>query len=309
MNKKDRILVLGANGMVGRSLVTKLKSLKYTDIHTPPSSQLDLRDQVATRSHFNYFKPEYVFFLSAKVGGIMANIQEPATFAIDNLNMQNNVISSAHDIGVKKLLFIGSTCIYPANCPQPIKEEYLMTGPVEETNFAYAVAKIAGLKLCQAYRRQYKDNFISVMPCNLYGPHDNFDPVRSHVMSAMIRRFVEAKKNDVAAVTCFGDGSAMREFLYVDDAADGMLHLMLNYNEEQHINLGTGLDCTIKELAETVARVVGYTGDILWDTSKPNGMLRKVTDATRLHAAGWHHKVSLEDGIRKTYNWYTENVK
>jgi len=309
MHKTSNILVLGGNGMVGKTLISKLKSQGYENVYSPRSSHLNLLEQKEVREVFATIEPSHIFFLAAKVGGIMANISSPAVFGYENLMMQNNVIQSAHEMKVKKLLFMGSSCIYPRECPQPMKEEYLLTGPVEPTNEMYALAKIAGLKLCAAYKKQYNDNFISCMPCNLYGQNDNFDLKTSHVMSGLIRKFHEAKIEKKEFVQCLGTGSARREFLHVEDVADACIFLMHNYDNSEHINVGSGTDCTIKELSETIKRIVGYTGEIHWDSSRPDGMPRKIMDVTKLANLGWKSKISLEDGIIKTYNWFKENIK
>lgn len=305
MNKNDKILILGASGMVGKSLVNTLIKQGFNSIYVPTSKQLNLKlksdvDEYL-RSGF-----DYVFFVAAKVGGIMANIAYPATFGYDNALMELNVIHSCYENKVKKMLFMGSSCIYPRNCPQPMKEEYLLSGALESTNEMYSLAKIMGLKLCQSYNTQYKTNFISCMPSNLYGPDDNFDPESSHVMAAMIRKFHLAKLYDYPFTTCFGSGQACREFLYVADVADACIFLMDNYNDSQHINVGMGTDISIYDLAHLVAKIVGYTGEIQWDTSKPDGMPRKVVDTTKINNLGWKAQVSLEDGIAQTYKWFLE---
>ena len=252
-------------------------------------------------------KPEYVFLAAAKVGGIHANNTYPADFIYENLMIQNNVIKAAHDFEVKKLLFLGSTCIYPKMAPQPIKEEYLLTGSLEETNEAYAVAKIAGLEMCKFFKRQYGDNFISCMPTNLYGPNDNFDLKNSHVLPALIRKFHEAKVNNSEVVEVWGTGTPLREFLYVDDMADACVFLMENYDGEQHVNIGTGEEVSIRELAETVKEVVGFEGELVFNTEMPDGTPRKLTTVDKLHGLGWKHKVSLDKGIKLAYNWFLEN--
>lgn len=270
---------------------------------------MDLTDQHAVTEFFAEEKPEYVFLSAAKVGGIMANKTMPADFAYNNLAIQTNIIHSAYIHKVKKLLFLGSSCIYPKLCPQPIKEEYLLSGELESSNKAYAIAKIAGIIMCQSYNEQYGTNFISLMPTNLYGPHDNFDLENSHVLPAMIRKFHEAKVNDAPSVTLWGTGSAKREFLHVDDLAEASLFLMQNYNDSSIINVGTGEDVTIKELAEKIKEVVGYRGEIIWDITKPDGTPRKLLDVSKLHTLGWGHSISLNDGISSTYKWFKENHK
>ena len=308
MEKTSKIYVAGHRGLVGSAIVRTLTKQGFTNLVTRTSKELDLTNQVAVTEFFATEKPEYVFMAAAKVGGIMANKQYPAEFIYQNLQIQNNVIENAHKNDVKKLLFLGSSCIYPKMAPQPIKEEYLLSGPLEPSNDAYAIAKIAGIKMCQSYNTQYDTNYISVMPTNLYGPNDNFDLETSHVLPALIRRFDEAKKNNLPSVTLWGSGTPMREFLYVDDLADACVHFMQTYdNSNEIVNIGTGEDVTIKELAETVAKIVGYTGTLEWDTTKPDGTPRKLLDVSRLHSLGFKHSVSLEKGIERTYEWYTEN--
>lgn len=309
MEKDAKIYVAGHRGLVGSSIVRALKKEGYKNIITRTRTELDLLDQAAVREFFATEKPEYVFDAAAKVGGIMANKTSPADFIYQNLTIQNHIIENAHQNGVKKLLFLGSSCIYPKLAEQPIKEEYLLTGPLEPTNDAYAIAKIAGIMMCQSYHRQYGDNFISVMPTNLYGENDNFDLETSHVLPALIRRFHEAKENNVPSVTLWGTGVALREFLYVDDLASACLHLMNTYNEPEFVNIGTGTDVSIKELAETVKGVVGYEGDIEWDSEKPDGTPRKLLDVSKLHILGFKHTIELEEGIKMTYDWYLENQK
>lgn len=309
MNQQSRIFVAGARGLVGSAIVRKLTSLHYEQVLTPTSSELDLRDQAATHAYFREHKPTHVFLAAAKVGGIHANNTYRADFILDNLLIQNSVITAAKEFGVEKLLFLGSSCIYPRECPQPMREEYMLTGPLEPTNEPYAVAKIAGLKLCEALQDQYNFNAISCMPTNLYGPHDNFDLNNSHVLPAMIRKFHEAKVNNNATVHLWGSGTPMREFLHCDDAADAMVHLMLNYNDKVFVNIGTGTDVTIKELAETIQRIVGHKGVVDWDASKPDGTPRKLLDVSKLHSTGWKHKIDLEEGIRSTYEWFLHNQK
>ncbi len=308
METTSKIYVAGHRGLVGSAIVRALITQGFTNLITRTSKELDLTNQVAVSEFFAAEKPEYVFLAAAKVGGIMANKNYPAEFIYQNLQIQNNVIENAHKNDVKKLLFLGSSCIYPKMAPQPIKEEYLLSGPLEPSNDAYALAKIAGIKMCQSYNTQYGTNYISVMPTNLYGENDNFDLETSHVLPALIRRFDEAKTNNLPSVTLWGSGTPMREFLYVDDLADACVHLMLTYDHSNEIvNIGTGEDVTIKELAETIAATVGYTGTLEWDTTKPDGTPRKLLDVSKLHSLGFKHQVSLEDGIRKTYEWYKEN--
>ncbi len=309
MEKNAKIYVAGHRGLVGSAIVRALEANGFNNIITKTRSELDLLDTKAVTDFFATEKPEYVFLAAAKVGGIMANKTHPADFIRDNLIIQNNIIDNAHKNKVKKLLFLGSSCIYPKLAPQPIKEEYLLTGALEPTNDAYAIAKIAGIMMCQSYRKQYGDNFISVMPTNLYGINDNFDLETSHVLPALIRRFHEAKINNVPSVTLWGSGSPMREFLYVDDLASACLHLMETYNEGEIVNIGTGEDITIKELAETIQEVVGYKGKTEWDTTKPDGTPRKLLDVSKLHALGFYHTTGLKDGIVSTYNWYLKSIE
>ena len=307
MNLDAKIYVAGHRGLVGSAIVRNLEAKGYKNIIYRTHKELDLTNQEAVRRFFEEEKPEYVFLAAAKVGGIHANNTYPADFIYDNLMIQNNVIKAAHDFKVKKLLFLGSTCIYPKMAPQPIKEEYLLTGSLEETNEAYAVAKIAGLEMCKFFKRQYGDNFISCMPTNLYGPNDNFDLKNSHVLPALIRKFHEAKVNNSEAVEVWGTGTPLREFLYVDDMADACVFLMENYDGEQHVNIGTGEEVSIRELAETVKEVVGFEGELVFNTEMPDGTPRKLTTVDKLHGLGWKHKVSLDKGIRLAYNWFLEN--
>ena len=307
MNLDAKIYVAGHRGLVGSAIVRNLEDKGYKNIIYRTHKELDLTNQEAVRRFFEEEKPEYVFLAAAKVGGIHANNTYPADFIYENLMIQNNVIKAAHDFEVKKLLFLGSTCIYPKMAPQPIKEEYLLTGSLEETNEAYAVAKIAGLEMCKFFKRQYGDNFISCMPTNLYGPNDNFDLKNSHVLPALIRKFHEAKVNNSEAVEVWGTGTPLREFLYVDDMADACVFLMENYDGEQHVNICTGEEVSIRELAETVKEVVGFDGELVFNTEMPDGTPRKLTTVDKLHGLGWKHKVSLDKGIRLAYNWFLEN--
>lgn len=315
MNSNSKIFVAGSNGLVGSALTRQLRSNGYTNLLTPEIDQLDLTNQQAVESFFLNEKPEYVFLAAAKVGGIYANNTYPAEFIYTNLVIQNNVIHQSYIHGVKRLLFLGSSCIYPKLAPQPMKEEDLLTGLLEPTNEPYALAKIAGIKMCESYNRQYDTKFVAVMPTNLYGPGDNFHPENSHVLPALIRRFHEAKVNNAPEVMIWGTGMPRRELLYVDDMASGCLFLMeqpielitpklLSYPKPCFVNLGTGEDATIRELAETVQRVVGYGGGLAFDTSKPDGTPRKLQDVTRMHSLGWNHTVDLETGIRNTYEWF-----
>ncbi len=308
MNKTDKIYVAGHRGLVGSAIVRNLKSKGYNNIVGRTHKELELTDQQAVRAFFEEERPDVVVLAAAKVGGINANNTTPAEFIYDNMQVQCNVIHCCHQYGVKKLLFLGSTCIYPKMAPQPIPEDALLTGPLETTNEAYAVAKIAGMEMCKFYKRQYGDDFISCMPTNLYGPHDNYDLNGSHVLPAMIRKFHEAKLNNAPSVELWGTGTPLREFLYVDDMADACVFLLENYDGEQHVNIGTGKEVTIKELAEMVKKTVGFEGEIIWNDGMPDGTPRKLTDVTKLHSLGWRHKVELEEGIRMAYDWFKENV-
>ena len=308
MKKTDKIYVAGHRGLVGSAIVRNLKEKGYTNIIGRTHKELDLTNQAMVRDFFEAERPDIVVLAAAKVGGINANNTVPADFAYENLQIQCNVIDCCHKYKVKKLLFLGSTCIYPKMAPQPIPEDALLTGPLEETNEAYAIAKIAGLEMCKFYKRQYGDDFISCMPTNLYGPHDNYDLEGSHVMPAMIRKFHEAKVNNAPAVELWGTGTPLREFLYVDDMADACVFLLENYSGEQHVNIGTGKEITIKELAETVKNAVGYEGKIIWNKDMPDGTPRKLTNVDKLHDLGWTHKVELEEGVKLAYQWFKENV-
>lgn len=300
MDKGAKIYIAGHRGMVGSAIVRRLEAEGYTNLIMRTRAELDLRNQQAVDIFFDTEKPEYVFLAAAKVGGIIANDTYRADFIMDNLLIECNVIRAAHENKVAKLLFLGSSCIYPKMAPQPLTEDALLTGPLEPTNRPYAIAKIAGIELCQSYRDQYGDNFISCMPTNLYGPGDNYDLQNSHVLPALIRKFYEAKHDPSKKVQLWGDGSPKREFLYVDDLAEACLFLMENYDGREFLNIGTGEDIAIKELAETIADAVGYSGPVEWDSSKPNGTPRKWMDVGRLHALGWKHKISLSEGIRLT---------
>jgi GDP-L-fucose synthase len=301
LEKESKIYVAGHRGMVGSAIVRKLTSLGYTNLLTRTSSELDLRNQQNVADFFEVEKPEYVFLAAAKVGGIVANNTYRADFLYENLAIQNNIIHGSYVNKVKKLMFLGSSCIYPKLAPQPLKESYLLSGYLEPTNEPYAIAKIAGIKMCEAYRAQYGCNFISVMPTNLYGTNDNYDLVNSHVLPAMIRKFHEAKEKDASEMTLWGTGSPMREFLHADDLAEACLFLMENYNESELVNIGTGEDVTIKNLADLVKQIIGFQGEIVWDTAKPDGTPRKLMDVSKLHGLGWHHKIALEDGIKLAY--------
>ncbi len=304
LEKDAKIYVAGHRGMVGSAIVRKLKEKGYTNIVGKTSEELNLMRQLDVENFFEEEKPEYVFLAAAKVGGIYANNSYPADFIYNNLMIEANIIHSAYKNGVKKLLFLGSSCIYPKMAPQPIKEEYLLTGPLEPTNEAYAIAKISGIELCKFYRRQYGCDFISAMPTNLYGINDNFDLETSHVLPALIRKFHEAKLKDEKEVVLWGTGKPRREFLYVDDLADACVHLMNNYSNEIHLNVGTGKDIEIGELALLIKEIVGFNGDIINDFSKPNGTPRKLMDVSRLESTGWNYSTDLKVGIKKVYDWY-----
>lgn len=309
MKKTDKIYVAGHRGLVGSAIVRNLEEKGYTNVIGRTHKELDLTNQAMVREFFEKERPDVVVLAAARVGGINANNTAPADFAYENLQIQCNVIECCHRYQVNKLLFLGSTCIYPRMAPQPIPEEALLTGPLEETNEAYAIAKISGLKMCQFYKRQYGDNFISCMPTNLYGSHDNYDLQGSHVMPAMIRKFHEAKVQGAPSVELWGTGTPLREFLYVDDMADACVFLLENYDGEEHVNIGTGREVTISELAETVRKAVGYTGEIVWNKDMPDGTPRKLTNVDKLHELGWRHKVELEEGVRLAYQWFRENVE
>ncbi len=305
MEPDQKIYVAGHRGLVGSAIMRCLVSRGYTNLITATSAEVDLRDQSKARAFFKEQIPEYVILAAAKVGGILANDRYPADFIFDNLMIAANVIDAAYRYGVKKLLFLGSTCVYPKLAPQPLKEEYLLSGPLEPTNEWYAIAKIAGIKMCQAYRRQYGCHFISAMPTNLYGSEDNFDLDSSHVLPALIRKFCEAKKSKRSEVSVWGTGKPRREFLHVDDLADASLFLMQKYNGEIAINIGVGEDIAIAELAETIKDVVGYRGSIVFDRDKPDGTPRKLVDTSLINSIGWSPKISLDQGIRSTVEWYT----
>jgi len=308
LEKQAKIYVAGHRGMVGSAIVRKLQKEGYTNLVLKTSAELDLRDQVKVAAFFAAEKPEYVFLAAAKVGGIVANNTYRADFLYENLAIQNNIIHSSFVHKVKKLQFLGSSCIYPKLAPQPLKEAYLLSGYLEETNEPYAIAKIAGIKLCEAYRAQYGCDFISVMPTNLYGPNDNYDLENSHVLPAMIRKFQEAKERGDASMTLWGSGSPMREFLHADDLAEACVYLMETYSDSELVNIGTGIDVTIKELAETVKQIVGFQGTIQWDTTRPDGTPRKLMDVSKLHSLGWKHKIELKEGIALAYQDFLTNV-
>lgn len=301
MNKTSKIYVAGHRGMVGSAIVRELERQGYTNLVLRTSQELDLRETQAVHDFFNTEKPEYVFLAAAKVGGIIANNTLKADFIYENLMIQNNVIHQSYQADVKKLLFLGSSCIYPKMAPQPLKEEYLLTGLLEPTNEPYAIAKIAGIKMCDAYRDQYGSNFISVMPTNLYGPHDNYDLNNSHVLPAMLRKFITAKKNHDPEVVIWGTGTPLREFLYADDLANACVFLMQHYDQPGLLNIGIGKDISILELAQLVKKIVGFEGAIVLDPSKPDGTPRKLMDVSKLHALGWKATVSLEEGIQRVY--------
>ncbi len=307
MEKNSRIYVAGHRGLVGSAILRKLQADGYTNVIAKTHEELDLLDAKATAYFFQKEKPEYVFDAAAKVGGILANDTYPAEFISENLAIQNNIIRNCHASGIKKLLFLGSSCVYPRACPQPIKEEYLMTDELEPTNKAYSIAKIAGIIECQSYNREYGTNFISVMPTNVYGMNDNFDPKTSHVLAAFVRKFHEAKVSGKGTVLLWGTGAPRRELLWVDDLADACVFIMNQKKSPDLINIGTGVDITIKDLAEMVKKISGFKGNIAWDASKPDGTPQKLLDVSRLHALGWRHGVELEQGARMIYDYFAEN--
>ncbi len=309
MELSAKIYVAGHRGMVGSAIVRELQQLGYTNILTKTSSELDLRNQQQVEQFYLQEKPDYVFVAAAKVGGILANNTYRAEFLYDNLMIQNNLIHYAYKASVKKLLFLGSSCIYPKLAPQPLKEEYLLSGFLEPTNEPYAIAKITGIKMCESYRDQYGCNFISAMPTNMYGPNDNYHPENSHVLPALIRKFHEAKINQANQVVVWGDGSPLREFLYADDLANALVYLMLHYNEKQFVNVGYGTDITIGDLAKLIGRIIGFKGEIVFDTTKPNGTPRKLMDSTRLFSTGWTPKTTLEVGIEQAYQDFLQRYE
>lgn len=307
MDKSSKIFIAGRNGLVGSSIERKFREKGFSNIIGLQSSELDLRRQVDVEKYFNKEHPDYVILAAAKVGGIMANIQAPAEFIYDNLAIQNNIIHSSYQNNVKKLLFLASSCVYPRMSPQPMKEEYLMDGKVEPTNEGYAIAKIAGLKMCQMYNRQYGTNFISVMPCNIYGLGDNFDSDKSHVVAGLIRKFHEARIENRNYVEVWGTGNARREFMFSEDLADACTYLFEYYSGSDFFNVGTGKDVTVRELAEIVKKTVGFQGQIKYDITKPDGMPQKLLDVSKLNEAGWTYRIDLEQGIRITYEWFLEH--
>jgi GDP-L-fucose synthase len=309
MNLDSKVFVAGSRGLVGSAIVRRLGVLGYTNVVTKTRAELNLQNEAAVSAFFSSERPEYVFLAAAKVGGILANSTYPADFLRDNLAIQNNVIDAAYRHGVAKLQFLGSSCIYPKLAPQPIKEEYLLTGPLEPTNEWYAIAKIAGIKLCQAYRQQYGFHAISLMPTNLYGPGDNFDLQNSHVLPALIRKFHEAKVEGRREVVVWGSGAPRREFLHVDDLASAAVHLMLNYDEPEIVNVGTGEDITIADLARLVQRTVGFDGQLVFDSTKPDGTPRKLLDVSRLSALGWRAEIGIEEGVASTYGWFLDSLR
>ena len=309
MNKDAKIYVAGHRGMVGSAIVRRLRQDGFENLVLRTSAELDLRNQQQTRQFFEEERPEYVFLAAAKVGGIHANNTYRADFIYDNLAIELNVIHSAWQYKVRKLLFLGSSCIYPRNAPQPLKEEYLLSGYLEQTNEPYAIAKIAGIKLCESFRRQYGCNFISAMPTNLYGPNDNYDLENSHVLPALIRKFHEARIQQRAEVHLWGSGTPLREFLHVDDVASACLFLMENYNEESLINIGSGHELTIRDLALLIATITGFGGEVVFDPSRPDGTMRKIMDSSKIHSLGWSHRIGLEDGIRATYTVFQQEYE
>jgi len=308
MDKSSKIYVAGHRGLVGSAIVRDLKAKGYTNLLLRTRTELDLFDLNAVKDFFKTERPEYVIDSAAKTGGIKASMTHHAEFLYENLQIQNNIIWSAKETGVKKFLFLGSSCIYPGKCPQPMKEEYFMTGKQEPTNEGYSLAKISGMKLCEYIYDQFGMDFISCMPTNIYGPGDDFNPETSHVIPSLLRRMHEAEVNGTPEVTIWGTGVSRREFLHVDDLADAIVWLMENYDQKQFLNVGTGEEISIKELAETVKKLVGYKGRLVFDSTKPDGMPRKLLDVSKLHEAGWHHKTKFEDGLKRTYEWYLANI-
>ncbi len=309
MDKDSKIYLAGHRGMVGSAIWRALEKKGYSNLIGRTSAELDLRNQAEVNAFISEEKPDVIIDAAARVGGILANNDHPYTFLMENLRIQNNLIEAAHHLEVKKFIFLGSSCIYPKFAPQPLKESYLLTGPLEPTNEWYAIAKITGVKACQSIRKQFGKDFVSLMPTNLYGTHDNFDLKTSHVLPAMIRKFHEAKENNNSTVELWGSGSPMREFLFVDDMAASVVFALENVLPDHLYNVGTGVDITIKDLAEIIQQKVGHTGDVAWDSAKPDGTPRKLMDVSKMHDLGWKHKVDLEEGIEKTYNWFLENIE
>ncbi|WP_343695273.1 GDP-L-fucose synthase [Flavobacterium sp.] len=309
MDKNAIIYIAGHNGMVGSAIWRTLIAKGYHNLVGASSKELDLRKQKAVRDFIRKIKPDVIIDAAAKVGGIQANNDFPFDFLMENMQIQNNLINESHRLAVDKFIFLGSSCIYPKLAPQPLKEEYLLTAPLEQTNEWYALAKISGVKLCEAIRKQYQKDFVSLMPTNLYGFYDNFDLKSSHVLPAMIRKFHEAKESNNAVVTLWGTGKPMREFLFVEDMAEAVVFALENELPDHLYNVGTGKDLTIKELAATVQKIVGHSGEILWDDTKPDGTPRKLMDVSKMHSIGWKHQIELEEGIQKTYNWFLENIE
>ena len=308
MDKGSKIYIAGHNGMVGSAIWRTLSAKGYTNLVGVSSKVLDLRDQEAVKAYFAQEKPEVVIDAAARVGGILANNNYPYQFIMENMQIQNNLIDSALQAGIEKFIFLGSSCIYPKLAPQPLKEDYLLTGELEPTNEWYAIAKITGVKACQAIRKQFGKDYVSLMPTNLYGTHDNFDLNTSHVLPAMMRKFHEAKENNNAPVTLWGSGTPMREFLFVNDMAEAVVFALENRLPDYLYNIGTGEDLTIKQLAETIQKITGHQGEIIWDSSKPDGTPRKLMDVSKMHELGWKHQVELEEGIQLTYDWFLENI-
>ena len=309
IDKSSIIYIAGHKGMVGSAIWRTLTAKGYRNLVGASSEKLDLREQQAVRNYIVSIKPDVIIDAAAKVGGILANNDFPYQFLMENMQIQNNLINEAHRLGVDKFIFLGSSCIYPKLAPQPLTEECLLTASLEPTNEWYALAKITGVKLCEAIRKQFKKDFVSLMPTNLYGTHDNFDLKSSHVLPAMIRKFHEAKQNNNAAVVLWGSGTPMREFLFVDDMAEAVVFALENQLPDYLYNVGTGQDITIRELAATIQKIVGHSGEIIWDDTKPDGTPRKLMDVSKMHSIGWKHKINLEEGIQKTYNWFLENIE
>jgi GDP-L-fucose synthase len=309
IDKNSIIYIAGHNGMVGSAIWRTLTAKGYKNLVGASSKELDLRKQKSVRDYIRKIKPDVIIDAAAKVGGILANNDFPYQFLMENMQIQNNLVNEAHSLGVDKFIFLGSSCIYPKLAPQPLKEEYLLTAPLEPTNEWYALAKITGIKLCEAIRKQFEKDFVSLMPTNLYGTYDNFDLNSSHVLPAMIRKFHEAKLNNNAVVVLWGTGTPMREFLFVDDMAEAVVFALENQLPDYLYNVGTGEDLTIKELALTIQKIVGHQGEIIWDDTKPDGTPRKLMDISKMHSIGWKHQVNLEEGIQKTYNWFLENIE